>query len=143
MDLYRAEEIYIEAIEFYGLEKQQDKWHEEAGELMQAINKYKLNPTPENLDHVYEEIIDVEIITGQLKSTIPKDRKEYWFGFKIDRLQLRIKNEKERRAQYAEDLKNNNPRYYEIFKLINDMNKLPLNGEIEDLIRLILETEKS
>jgi NTP pyrophosphatase (non-canonical NTP hydrolase) len=142
MDQYRNV-IYKEAIEVFGLDKQQDKWHEEVGELMQAINKYKLNPTSENLEHIYEETIDVEILTGQLLSVIPEERRLHWFGLKIEKLNLRVKKEKERRAQYAEDLKNNNPRYYEIFKLINDMNRLPLDGEIQELIRVVLETEKS
>lgn len=142
MDLCKVEKIYEEAIEVYGLDKQTDKWHEESGELMQAINKYKLNPTPENLDHVYEEIIDVEIMTGQLKSKIPEDRKQYWFNFKIERLQLKIKKEKEKRAQYVEDLKNNNPAYFEIFKMINEIGPNPLNSQIDDLINIVLETQK-
>lgn len=139
MDPYRAEEIYKEAIELWGYDKQVDMWHEEVGELMQAINKYKRDPTPERLDHLYEEAIDVDILTGQIKSIIPEDRKQYWFNFKINRLELRIKAEKEKRLQHEESLLQLNPKYYAIFKMINEIGPNPLNSQMDDLINVVLE----
>ena len=60
----------------------------------------------------------------------------------MERLQLRIKKEKEKRLQYAEELKQTNPGYFEIFKMISEIGPTPLNGEIDDLINLVLETQK-
>lgn len=143
MDPYKAEEIYKEAIAVWGYDKQVDMWHEEVGELMQAINKYKRDPTPEKLDHLYEEAIDVDILTGQIKSTIPEDRKQYWFNFKMERLQLRIQKEKEKRLLYEQNLSQLNPEYYAIFQMINEIGSNPLDSQMDDLVALILEQQKS
>lgn len=142
MDIYKAEKIYKEAIDLWGVDSQTNMWHEEVGELMQAISKYCRKPTPENLDHLYEEIVDVKIMTGQLESTVPEDRMKYWFDFKMERLELRINAEKERRAQFAEDLKQFRPEKYAIFQMINEIGPNPLDSQMDDLIELILAKQQ-
>ena len=139
MDIYKAENIYKEAIELWGVNSQTNMWHEEVGELMQAISKYCRKPTPENLDHIYQEIVDVKIMHGQLESTVPEDRMKYWFDFKMNRLELIINAEKERRAQFAENLKQFQPEKYAIFQMLNEIGPNPLDSQMDDLINLVLK----
>lgn len=143
MDHYKAQKIYKEAIELWGYDTQVRMWHEEVGELMQAISKYNRKPTNENLDHLYEEIVDVKVMHGQLETFVPEDRLKYWFEFKMNRLELRINAEKEKRLQHEESLSLINPEYYGIFKMINEIGPNPLNSQMDDLVYLILEQQKS
>lgn len=143
MDIYKAEEICKEAVAVWGQPEQIKMWHEEVGELMQAINKHHRKPTPENLDHLCEEIVDVKILTLQLELMGPEDRIQYWFNFKMNRLELRIKAEKEKRLLYKQSLSQLNPDYYAIFQMINEIGPNPLHSQMDDLVYLILEQQKS
>lgn len=139
MDIYKAEKICKEAVELWGQDEQIKMWHEEVGELMQAINKHHRKPSPENLDHLIEETVDVKILTMQLEMMAPADRIKYWFDFKMERLELRINAEKERRVQFAEDLKQFQPEKYAIFQMINEIGPNPLDSQMDDLINLVLK----
>lgn len=143
MDQYRAEQLYKEAIELWGYDSQVKMWHEEVGELMQALSKCWRKPTPENFDHLYEEIVDVKIMNGQLESVVPEDRFKHWFDFKMNRLEFRINAEKEKRAANESILSQLNPKYHEIFQMINEIGPNPLNSQMDDLVNLILKQQKS
>jgi len=58
-------EIFIEAVRRWGKDAQIGMVHEEIGELLQAINKYKRGKV--GLIEIAEEIADVEIMVEQLK----------------------------------------------------------------------------
>lgn len=57
--------IYISAIEKYGVDNQISQLHEEIGELMTAINRFKRGRVA--IDAIEEEIVDVEIMLEQMK----------------------------------------------------------------------------
>jgi NTP pyrophosphatase (non-canonical NTP hydrolase) len=131
MDPYKADKIYKEAIELWGYDSQVRMWHEEAGELMQAVSKYNRKPTDENFDHLCEEIVDVKILTAQLEAYMPDDRIKYWFDFKMSRLENRIEAGKEKRAQ------NQNISIEEFlsdFKTMPKLSKIEINSIINELI---------
>lgn len=60
-------EVFELAIRRYGKQAQIGQFHEEVGELMQAINKYNRKPSITMLSNIAEEIADVEIMLEQLK----------------------------------------------------------------------------
>jgi NTP pyrophosphatase (non-canonical NTP hydrolase) len=133
MDPYKAEKICKEAIDLWGHEAQIKMWHEEVGELMQAISKHNRKPSPENLDHLCEEVVDVKILTIQLELMGPEDRIKYWFDFKMSRLENRIEAEKEKRTQ------NKNISLEEFlsnFKNSPKLSKIEVNSVINDLIKI-------
>lgn len=95
------QEILKEAITVYGYAEQKDLLHEEMGELMLALNKYKRNPTPKTLDNVQEELADVKIMIEQMEIHFGKAKVNKWYNFKIKRLFLRkelFKMKKEKQA---------------------------------------------
>jgi NTP pyrophosphatase (non-canonical NTP hydrolase) len=140
----KVEQIYIEAIDVYGMENQIKRWHEEVGELMQAISKYDRKPIEENKDHLAEELIDVKILTEQLFYMVPEEKLNYWFEFKINRLQIRVKEEKEKRQKNMHNaLSQTDPKYFELFKMINEIGLNPLNSQMDDLVNLILKQQKT
>lgn len=93
-------EKQLQIIEHYGEDHQLDKLIEECAELVQAICKWKQNYLEDDaidyLDHLVEEIADVENIIEQYKLTnnYINQEVESWKGIKIDRQLERIKEEK-------------------------------------------------
>lgn len=90
------EEIYKEKSETYqrlftiadthGLKTQLTKLSEECGELIQALSKFSLNNTSENLDNLCEEMADVEIILFQIEYLLKIGYKiKLWKDFKINK----------------------------------------------------------
>lgn len=63
----KDEELYAKAITSYGKQGQTDVAMEEMGELIQALIKYRRKENQENLEHIREEIADVQIMIDQLK----------------------------------------------------------------------------
>lgn len=56
-----------EILEKYGIENQTRQAMEECGELIQALNKMLRLPSAENLNHLTEEMADVEIMMEQMR----------------------------------------------------------------------------
>lgn len=56
-----------EAIKIWGVPSQIGMFHEEIGELLQAVNKFDRKGDWESRDNLMEEIADVEIMIEQLK----------------------------------------------------------------------------
>lgn len=61
------EKLYRKAIQTWGTLAQIDKAVEECAELIQALQKRKLDVAPSFIDDVLEEMADVEIMLEQLK----------------------------------------------------------------------------
>lgn len=141
MDNYKADKIYKEAIEVYGKERQIKKFQEEIGEVLQANSKYSLNPTEEKLDHLCEELADLKITTAQMELMTDPKKVAYWFDLKINRLEVRIENEKHRRFDLEKTLSSLNPENYEIFKMVNEIGPNPLDEQINNLINLVIEQQ--
>lgn len=88
------DELFINAIDAFGIQNQMYKTVEEAAEFVQALMKYCLNPTEESVNHLFEEIADLEIMIEQVKLMLGKTKanekisefKEY----KLERLERRI-----------------------------------------------------
>lgn len=59
-----AKKIYRTALETYGAEHQTKKLFEEIGEFQEALCKY--NDGRDTLDHVAEELADVQIMLEQM-----------------------------------------------------------------------------
>lgn len=58
------------AIKKWGKQSQLNMFHEEIGELLQAVNKFNRKHDFETRDNLLEEIADVEIMLAQLKIII-------------------------------------------------------------------------
>lgn len=69
--------IYKKAVEKWGVEAQLDQTIEEAAELIQAVNKFKRRRGDEPVDNLIEEIIDVEIMIGQVKVILEQQYGDY------------------------------------------------------------------
>jgi len=61
------EDILEEAVLKFGQDAQLEMIIEECAELIHAIQKFKRNACKETLDHVVEELADVEIMIDQSK----------------------------------------------------------------------------
>lgn len=84
--------------EHYGLDEQLNMLQEECAELIQAVSKYRRNPTFESYAHICEEIADVEIMTEQIvylfgKSNPTRSQVEEIKKAKIDRQNKRMGGE--------------------------------------------------
>lgn len=86
--------LFTEVIVINGKQMQTDVAMEEMGELIQALVKYRRNKSRENLNHIIEEIADVQIMLDQLKlmydfgNEVPKVQ-----AAKLERLKDNIKSE--------------------------------------------------
>lgn len=60
-------EIYIKAIEYWGVNFQFDMIVEECAELIHAIQKLKRNKNQETINNVINEGVDVSIMINQLR----------------------------------------------------------------------------
>ena len=63
----KREALHKEVIEINGIDHQLFKYYEESGELSHALNKARTRKTGKNLDHLAEEIADVELRLEALK----------------------------------------------------------------------------
>lgn len=81
--------------EYYGEKNQLNKATEEAGELIQAIAKYRNEPSEENLNHLAEECADVLIMIQQLKE-ITGDKVDEFIQQKLNRQLKRIEDEQKK-----------------------------------------------
>ena len=88
------EQVYANAILEFGVEGQIDMLHEEVGELLSALNKYKRGRC--GTDEVITEIADVQILLGQMALIFGEEEVRDEFERKLIRLQQRID---ERRAK--------------------------------------------
>lgn len=85
--------------QYYGVDHQINQATEEMAELIQALNKYR-RLTIERVDltkavdHVTEEIADVELMLSQIKRLLDIDPRkvEYYKELKIERQLIRIKS---------------------------------------------------
>lgn len=95
MVVVEREEVYKKAIGKWGDKAQLEMAQEEATELALAVRKFVRNPSSETLEHIAEEVADVEIMIEQLKFMYPslvesvKEQKE----FKLNRLKSRVSPE--------------------------------------------------
>ncbi|MFV0515815.1 MAG: hypothetical protein ACK5MV_00245 [Aminipila sp.] len=86
--------------EHYGIDNQLGKLEEETKELAEAAVDYRENPIPQTLEHLMEEIADVENVISQIKYLISKNRFmpirktiDRYRESKIERQLLRIESE--------------------------------------------------
>lgn len=77
----------------YGTENQLNKTTEEAGELVQAIAKYRNEPSEENREHLAEECADTLIMIQQLNEIVG-DKVDEFVQYKLNRQLKRIEVEK-------------------------------------------------
>jgi hypothetical protein len=78
------QELYNKVLKKFGWQKQLIKAQEEAAEFIQAISKYLLSGSYEDVLRVIEEGTDNEIMTNQIKSIFPY--KELWAKYKKAKL---------------------------------------------------------
>ena len=78
--------------EHYGEENQLDKLLEETEDLIEATMKYQEDKSEANLNHLAEEIADVEIMLRQIKA-ITGDKVDEFVQYKLNRQLKRIEQE--------------------------------------------------
>lgn len=85
------QEIYQAAIDKWGYEHQEFKLIEEFTEALDAVIKYRKNRSTANLEHLHEEIADVEIMIAQFR-LIARNNTEvnWWKEQKLARLKRLI-----------------------------------------------------
>jgi len=83
-------EILHKAIEKYGVEHQTEMIKEECLELALALQKFKRNPTEDNVDNVIDEIADVTIMIQQAKIMFPTNMIQERIEYKMERLKFRL-----------------------------------------------------
>lgn len=93
------EQIFNDAIDFYGVNYQTDIAIEEMSELSKALLKYRRKPSEENKRNILEEMADVQITLSQLRLIHIKNDSDYsvfekFFDDKVHRLSVNIDNEK-------------------------------------------------
>ena len=97
-------EIIDKAIEQYGAGNQMLKCIEECNELSRAISRILIElssgegaTSKENLDNLYEELADVEIMLAQvIKIFDCSDEVQIEMARKLDRLNRRLQNDKDK-----------------------------------------------
>lgn len=80
--------LYTDAIEFYGADRQINKLTEECGELIKAVNKFRLNPSENTLQELCGEIADVEVMCEQARMITGESK--FIDGVKTDK-QIRLR----------------------------------------------------
>ena len=94
--------IYQRAVDVFGEDAQIGQLHEEMGELMQAINKYKRAPTDITRDDVIEETVDLMIMCEQMKCIFDHDNKfKDVMDYKLWRLGKTIDKEDEKQYTHG------------------------------------------
>jgi hypothetical protein len=88
-------DIYREAVETFGTKNQYKKLCEEVAELNLAFQRFNFNPSTETLNNVLEEIADVKIMLMQADYLFDGCEIEKQEAIKLNRLESRIKEEKE------------------------------------------------
>ncbi len=95
--------LNIESAKYYGFDMQSNLLMEECGELIQAVNKYKRmiysgKEVFSSLEHLIEEIADVELMIEQIKALLNISEKhiEVWKKDKVIRTSKRISEERNR-----------------------------------------------
>lgn len=81
--------IFKTSIDVWGEDFQYMMWHEEVGELMQAISKFKRKPSDKTYENVCEEIADVMIMTEQLSHCVDLDLVNEYKTKKLERFHKR------------------------------------------------------
>lgn len=87
------QDIYVKAIETFGVPSQVDMLIEEMAELTQALLKWRRGREG-SFANVHEEVVDVEIVLAQIKTGLNPAALDSWKNKKLARLQERIKNHK-------------------------------------------------
>jgi len=88
-------EFFLEAMTFWGEEKQTNMLIEEIGELLQAINKYRRNPTKENKDKFVIELADVGLLIEQHEVYLDPVLYRKSRNYKLERTQNKLARQKE------------------------------------------------
>lgn len=142
MNLESEKNTFAKAIALWGVETQTGMFHEEVGELMQAINKHKRNPNADTLDHLTEELTDVKILIAQIEQTLDPVRLEFWLGFKLERLSKRInKTIKEREENFR--IAQEQAGYRQnLFGKLSELGITALNGEMDEIMEAIRRDEE-
>jgi len=83
-------ETVQDALKEWGPEAQLLKTSEELSECAAAIARWLNTTTPENQDHLAEEIADANIMLMSAAIVVGKDRIEDWTDRKIKRLRDRL-----------------------------------------------------
>ncbi len=91
--------ILKDAIEFYGYDRQKDMLHEEMGEIMQAFNKYKRDPSEKTENNLKEELVDVILLARQFEHFFGPEEIKSLVEFKTQRLSTRLENSKSTKLQ--------------------------------------------
>ncbi|AHK11366.1 NTP-PPase [Flavobacterium sp. phage 1/32] len=141
MNLESEKKTLGKAIELWGIETQTGMFHEEVGELMQAINKHKRNPNAETLDHLTEELTDVKILIGQIEQTLDPVRLNFWLAFKLERLSHRIKKTIKEREENYEKAKAGAGHRQNLFGTLHDLGIIALDGEMDEIMEAIKRDE--
>lgn len=85
-----SKEVYIKALNRWGIANQMDMATEECAELIQAVNKFKRNGNTQTKFNLMEEIADVEIMMAQLRIILNYDEQiDAIKARKIERLKQR------------------------------------------------------
>ncbi len=101
-------EIFNKAIKKYGSKNQLIKTIEELSELQRALcrNISGADIPDSDIENLFEEIADVEIMLAQCKIMFKCDSKvERWKNLKISRLEERIKDTQNMNCPYSEVLR--------------------------------------
>lgn len=88
-------EVYIDAINIYGQEKQVDIMIEEMSELTKALIKHRRKPSDETLKNIQEEIADVKIMMYQGAMMFGEEAVERFIHEKTERLRDGLEGESE------------------------------------------------
>jgi NTP pyrophosphatase (non-canonical NTP hydrolase) len=90
-------EVLQEALDTYGIDKQLDIAIEEMAELTKAIIKHRRYNNPMTLDNLCEETADVAIMLEQIFLSTKSDDVAKYIVAKVNRLKVRLKDEKRRK----------------------------------------------
>jgi hypothetical protein len=85
--IYIDDKITQQAIDVFGVEKQQLKLAEECAECSAAVSKSITNPSIKNHVHAIEEIADALIMIDQALKMYPVEEIQKLINYKLNRLQ--------------------------------------------------------
>lgn len=95
MTMYRRnkfDEVCLDAVDFYGGERQLAQTQEEAAELIAAISHYR-REREGSLAELIEEVADMKIMMRQLMRILDAEEVNKAVSMKIDRLEKQLKKE--------------------------------------------------
>lgn len=130
---HEEEALWQDMIAHYGGENQLDAFVEELGEAIQARNKVRRKNNAKTVNHLAEELVDVELLLKQVKLLVPEEDLAAWKTEKMIRIKTRLAESKMKRASNYRKALSQASGFTNLFNVLHEKGVVLLRSELEDV----------